>query len=64
MAITYVTVALNLESALEGGYTELLTWSPEDIAADLLAYSEDCENSTKEELIPHIQKWLNAKLEM
>lgn len=55
-----VKVFNNLDSALENGYTELLTWPVMDIALDLTAFASDCENEKPEDLIPHIQEWLNG----
>lgn len=59
--ITYEVVASNLDSAIENGYTGILEWPTIDIAFDLIALAEDCEDCTVEELIPHIEKWLEGK---
>jgi hypothetical protein len=52
-------VIQELNNGLEGGYKELLEWTPEHVAEDLLNYSgaEGVEGCSKEELIPHIQAW-------
>lgn len=56
--ITYEIVKTNLDSAIENDYHEILEWTPSDIAKDLMAYSEDCQECTEEELLPHVNKWL------
>jgi hypothetical protein len=66
MAITYEIVAENLNNletntALENEYMEILKWDPIDIALDLIAYAEDCEDTKPEELVPHIKQWLEKR---
>lgn len=59
--ITYETVASNLDSAIENGYFQILEWPVKDIALDLIAYAEDCEDCSVDELVPHIWNWLDTK---
>lgn len=47
----------NLNSAIEGGYTEILSWPNSDIALDLLAFAEDLSEVTPEEIEPYINEW-------
>lgn len=59
--VTYEVVASNLNSAIENDYTEILSWPETDIALDLIAFAEDCEDCSVEELVPLIQRWLRAR---
>jgi hypothetical protein len=52
------TVFQALNTALEGGYTELRLWPADDLARDLLAFSPDHEDSTFTDLLPHCDAWL------
>lgn len=51
----------NLNSAIEGGYTEILGWTAEDVALDLLAYAEDCQEDTLADVLSHVQVWLEER---
>lgn len=55
------TVYESLNNARENGY-DLTTWDSEEIAEDLMQYDTGCENSTVEELVPHINKWKESNL--
>lgn len=59
--ITYEVVKSDLDSAIENGYFQILEWPAEDIALDLIAFADDCNDCTVEELIPHILIWLEGK---
>lgn len=59
--ITYEMVKADLDSAMENGYDQIISWSAEDIAYDLIAYAEDCWDHTVDELVPHINKWLEER---
>jgi hypothetical protein len=62
--ITKETVFSNLDSAKTNGYFEegehLHGCSAKEIANDLIAYADDCYESTVEELEPLVAEWLAA----
>jgi len=48
----------NLRVAIEeNGCTEMLGWTHEEIAQDLIDWSSDFEDSTVEQLVPLIKAW-------
>lgn len=47
----------NLNSALED-HAEVRTYTPEDLASDLIAYASDCENDKHADLVPICKEWL------
>lgn len=53
----------NLDNALAYFYfapgEQLHGASVEEIACDLMAYAEDCQQLTEAEMIPHITEWLS-----
>lgn len=55
----------NLDNANENGEFEpdgnLIELTAGEIADDLIHKASDCEELSSEEMIPHIQAWLNAK---
>jgi hypothetical protein len=55
--VTYAQVAEALENARDNEYAELLKEPSDVIADDMLAYWSEAEESTPEELIPHINEW-------
>jgi hypothetical protein len=54
-----IDAALN-SAVNENDYKEILTWTPDVIADDMLAYADDVYDTgaTAEELIPFINNWL------
>jgi transcription initiation factor TFIID subunit TAF12 len=58
--VTREQVYSNLDDAVANGY-DVRDWSVEDIVADLLAFAEDCENSSPEGLKPHVEAWLKER---
>lgn len=52
--------ALNI-AVDENGYKAMLEWKPEAIASDLIDHNSDFEGHEIEELVPHIQAWLDEK---
>ena len=59
--LTQAIVDANLNNALEGGH-DCRYDKPEDICADMLAYSSDCETATEAELMPFVLDWKARKL--
>jgi hypothetical protein len=54
--ITAEIVAELLNDAVSNEY-DLREWSVEDICLDLIAFSEDCEDSSVEQLTPFVKAW-------
>jgi hypothetical protein len=48
-------VAENMRNAVEGGYPDVLTDPPRDVALDMISFAEDMEEYEPEELIPYIK---------
>lgn len=59
--VTQATVDQNLNAAIENHYENILEWSTEDIALDLLAFADDCCSSSVEELTPLIDDWRSRR---
>lgn len=51
----------NLNNAIEGGYDELLEWSPEVIAEDMRDKAADMEDLPDAVLVPVITEWKAAR---
>lgn len=51
----------NLDHAVDNEYAEILTWLATDIALDLLAFAADVEDCSADELLPHVESWLEAQ---
>jgi len=66
MAVTREMIFDDLDSAIENGYGERLAeYSAIEICMDLIAFAADCEDSSVDELLPHVLQWLkNRKLKM
>lgn len=56
------TVAHNLNDAIENGYS-FSGWTPEEIAADLVAFAADLEEHDAADLVPHVNAWLSTHRE-
>jgi len=56
--ITQDNVNERLSNALDNGYYEITTWTPERIALDLISYSQEFEDEKPEYLIPFVEVWL------
>jgi len=58
-------VFANLDSARDNGYFEkgaqLHGMSATEIASDMVAYAEDCQDDDPVTLIPFIEEWLNVR---
>lgn len=50
-------IAASLDNALTYGYDELLDWSDEQIAYDLIDLGSQFEFCKQAELIPYIKTW-------
>lgn len=48
----------NLDNALENGY-DLTGWLPREIAEDITECCADLEDRKHDDLIPHIESWLD-----
>lgn len=54
----------NLNDALENDYTEILSWSVDDIVDDMKAWAPDCEDLDEDDMRPCVEAWLkNRKLQ-
>lgn len=47
----------NLNNGFEGGYTELMEWSPEEIVSDLQSFASDMEDVPSAKILPHVISW-------
>lgn len=56
---TRVHEALN--NAFEGGYTELLKWTPLTVAEDLTNYAADLDIEDPLTLVPFVTEWQKEK---
>ena len=48
----------SLDNAINEGYEDILTWSPKDIALDLIACDSELENYKIDDLLSYVNDWL------
>lgn len=51
----------DLDNAIDGGYTELLSWPHDKVAADMISYSACCHGATVEELAPMVADYMDRR---
>lgn len=54
-------VTEDMNHAIENGYT-FNDYSDEDLAGDLMAYSDEYENSTFEDVLEAVKEWRNINV--